>query len=508
MRKKKYVRLIFGMLLLCLCIFSVMLSDKTAVQAAKKQTKKTTTKKKQKVKIKKVTITNKDKLRRLKVGQSKKIKVSLKPSKKTLYKKLKFKSSKPKVASVSKKGKVKALKNGTTVISVKATDGSKKKAQVKIRVYTLVKKVNITTQEGAFLVKGDTKTLHTTISPSTASNKKLKWSSSNPSVATVSRTGKVKAVGTGTVKITARALDESNKSDTYVLQVFSLSKKNKIYAHRGYSAKAPENSLAAVKEAAKAGFYGVEMDFWKTKDGVYVANHSNSLQNMFGLDMKITESNYSQISNYCMTAGNGIENYPAEGIATLDEVMKVVASTSLHFNLEIKWGASKKELREIMDILQPYHINDRIQVITFREKVLLRLQDVLKEEEEPDVPESSAGVASGGGISAMGTTDSSQEEDKETEPAQKKWEPVEMALLTNTPEEKLEDCINAYTWCVKKRVNILVNYNFMSQRIKDAMDKAGLKCGVYTVDDVYTAFVYLKGMDVDSLTSNEQLFTD
>ncbi len=500
MRKKKYDKLILGMLLLCLCIFSVMLSDTTTVQAAKKQTKKTTAKKKKRVKIQKVTITNKDKLRRMQVGQSRKIKVRLKPSKKSLYKKLKFKSSKPKVATVSKKGKVKALKNGTTVISVKATGGSKKKARVKLRVYTLVKKVRFTTQEGAFLVKGDTKTLETSVSPSTASNKKLEWISSNPSVATVSKNGKVKGVGNGTVEITARALDESGKSDTYVLQVFSLSKKNKIYAHRGYSAKAPENSLAAVREAAKAGFYGVELDFWKTKDGIYVANHSNSLQNMYGLDMKITESNYSQISNYCMTAGNGIEEYPSEGIATLDEVMKVVASTSLHFNLEIKWGASKQELREILDILKPYHINERIQVISFREKVLIRLQDVMEErqegtsEDEKDtLPDDLAGASSGAGITAN--------------PIQKVETPVKLALLTNTPEERLEDCVNAYTWCVKKHINIIVNYNYMTQRIKDIMDRAGLSCGVYTVNDAYTAFIYLKGMEVDSLTSNERLFT-
>jgi uncharacterized protein YjdB len=54
------------------------------------------------------------------------------------------------------------------------------------------------------LKKGNTLTLKASIQPSNASNKKITWTSSNKSVATVSSKGKITAIGTGTCTITAK----------------------------------------------------------------------------------------------------------------------------------------------------------------------------------------------------------------------------------------------------------------------------------------------------------------
>ena len=59
--------------------------------------------------------------------------------------------------------------------------------------------------------KGSETSLEATVSPSSATNKKVKWSSSDTRVATVTSTGKVKAVQKGTVVITATAKDGSGK---------------------------------------------------------------------------------------------------------------------------------------------------------------------------------------------------------------------------------------------------------------------------------------------------------
>ena len=57
----------------------------------------------------------------------------------------------------------------------------------------------------ATLKKGKSLTLKATISPSSANNKAVTWSSSNKKVATVDKKGKVKAVAAGTVKITVKS---------------------------------------------------------------------------------------------------------------------------------------------------------------------------------------------------------------------------------------------------------------------------------------------------------------
>ena len=52
--------------------------------------------------------------------------------------------------------------------------------------------------------------------------------------------------------------------------------------HRGYSAKYPENTMEAFKQAYFKGFDGIETDVQMTKDGVLVLSNTPSLsQNMF-----------------------------------------------------------------------------------------------------------------------------------------------------------------------------------------------------------------------------------
>lgn len=64
------------------------------------------------------------------------------------------------------------------------------------------------------LTEDDTYTLSATVSPSNATDKSVSWSSSNPSVATVSTSGKMTAVNAGTATITVTANDGSGVKAT------------------------------------------------------------------------------------------------------------------------------------------------------------------------------------------------------------------------------------------------------------------------------------------------------
>lgn len=78
------------------------------------------------------------------------------------------------------------------------------------------------------LLKGDKTKITPTITPDTAKNKNVKWSSSNEKVATVSQTGEVTAVGVGTATVTATTEDNA-KTATATINVkditISLDKK-------------------------------------------------------------------------------------------------------------------------------------------------------------------------------------------------------------------------------------------------------------------------------------------
>lgn len=112
-------------------------------------------------------------------------------------------SSDSSIASISSTGKVTAIKNGTVTISCKAVDGGGAKATCKVTVVTPVSSVTIS-QTSAKMYTRDTLTLKATVLPSTASNKKVTWTSSNKDIAKVSSKGVVTAVKSGTVTITAK----------------------------------------------------------------------------------------------------------------------------------------------------------------------------------------------------------------------------------------------------------------------------------------------------------------
>ena len=110
-------------------------------------------------------------------------------------------SSNTKVATVDKNGKVNAKANGTTTITAQ-TKLNNKKATCKITVTTSPKLIKLD-KTSYTLDIGKKLTLKATIEPTTSSNKKVTWTTSNSSVAGVSN-GIVTAKKTGTAKITAK----------------------------------------------------------------------------------------------------------------------------------------------------------------------------------------------------------------------------------------------------------------------------------------------------------------
>lgn len=96
-----------------------------------------------------------------------------------------------------------------------------KKATFKIKIMKgTVKKIKIT---GKKTVKaGKTLSLKAKVTASKGANKKLKWTSSNTKYATVSGSGKVKALKAGkkkSVKITAMATDGSGKKASVTIKI-------------------------------------------------------------------------------------------------------------------------------------------------------------------------------------------------------------------------------------------------------------------------------------------------
>lgn len=171
--------------------------------------------------VKAVTVTNlPTKDLTLKKGKSKtlKVKVESTSSKKKVSQKVTYASSNTKVATVSSKGKITAKKSGTAKITITSQGNTKKKTTITVKVGTPVTGITLN-QTQATIQTGGSLTLKATVKPKKPSNKTILWTSSDPTVATVSNKGVVKALKAGTATITATAADGSGKAKSATITV-------------------------------------------------------------------------------------------------------------------------------------------------------------------------------------------------------------------------------------------------------------------------------------------------
>lgn len=126
-----------------------------------------------------------------------------------------WQSSNPNVATVTEKGLVQAVTPGTSVIT--ATAGGR---HVSCIVSVLAARVRVTGvsfgETKHEIPMGGTAKLTATIAPADATVKTLVWTSDDPGIASVSRTGIVTAVSVGTTKIHATSVDGNHSAEVTV----------------------------------------------------------------------------------------------------------------------------------------------------------------------------------------------------------------------------------------------------------------------------------------------------
>lgn len=116
-------------------------------------------------------------------------------------------SAVPRIATVSNSGLITAIENGTGIISCFSQDGNKT-ASIIVRITTPVSSVRLN-QTTLTLTRNAMYQMRSTISPITASNKSVTWSTSNSAIAMVSSSGNVRGIAIGSVVITAQTADGS-----------------------------------------------------------------------------------------------------------------------------------------------------------------------------------------------------------------------------------------------------------------------------------------------------------
>lgn len=139
-----------------------------------------------------------------------------------------------------------------------------------------------------------------------------------------------------------------------------------VIAHRGASYYAPENTLAAFREAKKLGAKWVEFDVMLTADGEAVVIHDETLQRTAQTAGYVLDYPYSFIKT--LDAGSWFSpTFSQEKIPTLRQVIELLNELQLSANIEIKAqdGHEVVTVKAVLDSVQRYwHVKDAVPLIS------------------------------------------------------------------------------------------------------------------------------------------------
>ncbi len=118
-----------------------------------------------------------------------------------------------------------------------------------------------------------------------------------------------------------------------------------LIAHRGFSATAPENTLAAVEEAIRFGADIIEIDVHLSKDGIPVVIHDETLERTTDAEEPHHISTLSLEELKQFDAGTWFHpDFSDLEIPTLSEVLTIVQPHPIGLMIEIKTGTAPPEV--------------------------------------------------------------------------------------------------------------------------------------------------------------------
>ncbi|MDR1570536.1 MAG: glycerophosphodiester phosphodiesterase [Oscillospiraceae bacterium] len=143
-----------------------------------------------------------------------------------------------------------------------------------------------------------------------------------------------------------------------------------VFAHRGDSAHAPENTLIAFERAISCGADGIELDVRRSKDGHVVISHDATVGRRSNGSGKIGDMTLDKLRELDFSRGFSL-NKPAR-IATLEETLDIVRSSRMHINIELK---SKRPLDmglvpAVLGIVSEFGMAERVVYSSFRLNLL------------------------------------------------------------------------------------------------------------------------------------------
>lgn len=126
----------------------------------------------------------------------------------------------------------------------------------------------------------------------------------------------------------------------------------RLMAHRGLSAHAPENTLAAVRAAGEAGCTWVELDVQLLGDATPVIWHDATVRRCSDGRARLADLDWPRARRLDAGAWFG-DGFRGEPMATLREMLALIDELGMGLNLELKVTRSRNAAALVDSVLPP-----------------------------------------------------------------------------------------------------------------------------------------------------------
>ncbi|MHA1511028.1 MAG: glycerophosphodiester phosphodiesterase, partial [Promethearchaeota archaeon] len=153
-----------------------------------------------------------------------------------------------------------------------------------------------------------------------------------------------------------------------------INSKPLIFAHRGASGIAVENSTTAFQKAINCGADGLETDAWIMNDGKIVLHHDEYIVDSNNKTIKIPKSSLSEIKKLSLSNG--------DRILTITEFLERFANKKTKSNKKIQFSIDLQNLNageKIVQILQEFDVIDQTILCATSYTALNRVRKLNKE---------------------------------------------------------------------------------------------------------------------------------
>lgn len=154
----------------------------------------------------------------------------------------------------------------------------------------------------------------------------------------------------------------------------------KIWAHRGSSGFAPENTMPAFEVAKELDVDGIELDVQMTKDGELVVIHDETINRTSDGKGYVKDFTLEQLRKF-----NFAKNKPGFGfvtIPTLREVYELFQDTDYVINVELKTSVIPYDLEEkVHELTVEMGMEDRVIYSSFGHASVLKMQRYVTKEQ-------------------------------------------------------------------------------------------------------------------------------